>query len=306
MELKNKKILVTGAHGFVGTAVVDALKSRGIAEENLSLPRFEDCDLRTREACEKAVTGADVVIHLAGVTGGVTFHRAHPGRIFYDNLIAGVRLMEAARRVGVKKFVTAGSMAEYPAAAAIPYEEKTLWDGYPDLVHAPYAIAKTMLLVQGQAYRNEYGFNAAHLLLTSMYGPGEGTDFVIPSLIGRIREAQEKGEAQVVVWATGKPTRDFLYVADAAEAIVLAAERYESSEPVNIGSGVETSVANLASTIARLTGFTGEVRFDPTKPDGSPRRVADTARAKGFGFQAATDLESGLRGTIAWHKEHGK
>jgi GDP-L-fucose synthase len=306
MDLRDKKILVTGARGFVGTAVVARLKARGVPASHIFTPAREAGDLRTAAVCEKAASGADVVIHLAGVTGGVTFHREHPGSIFYDNLIMGVRLMEAARRAGAQKFVTAGSMAEYPTAAPIPYKEKNLWDGYPDSVHAPYAVAKTMLMVQALSYRAEYGFNAVHLLLTSMYGPGEKDDFVIPSLIRRMREAARAGAPSVEVWGTGKPTRDFLYVEDAAEAIILAAERYDSGEPVNIGSGVETSIRDLAAAIARLTGFAGEVRFDAAKPDGSPRRVADVARARGFGFRAATDLESGLRATIAWHMERAK
>ncbi len=304
MNLCGKKILVTGAQGFVGTAVVASLKSRGVLDENLLLPSFGEYDLRTREACEEVMAGVDVVIHLAGVTGGVTFHRAHPGSIFYDNLIIGVRLMEAARKAGVKKFLTAGSMAEYPATAPLPYKEETLWDGYPDLVHAPYAVAKTMLLAQAQAYRVQYGFNAIHLLLTSMYGPGEKDDFVIPSLIRRMVDAKRRGESFVEVWGTGKPTRDFLYVEDAAEAIVGAAERCDSPEPVNIGSGIETPIHALATTIARLVGFSGEVRFDPTKPDGAPRRAADTSRARVFGFSPRTDLESGLRMTIAWHLQN--
>ncbi len=305
MELQGKKILITGGGGFLGTAMQARLKARGIPENNIYVPREEEGDLRIAEVCDRAVRGMDVVIHLAGVTGGVTFHRARPGSIFYDNLIMGVQCMDAARRAGVEKFVTAGSVAEYPSTAAVPFEEATLWDGYPDLVHAPYAVAKTMLLAQAQAYRAQYGFNGIHLLLTSMYGPGEKGDFVIPALIGRMEEAVEKGESSVAVWGTGNATRDFLYVEDAAEGIVRAAEQYDMPEPANLASGKETAIRDLAKTIARLVGYKGEIVFDPTKPDGAPRRVVGIRRAReSFGFVPMSGLEDGLRATIAWHRGH--
>lgn len=249
----------------------------------------------------------DVVIHLAGLTGGGTYHKEHPAEIFYGNMMMGVNLMEAARGAGVKKIVIAGSATEYPADAPMPLKEEDLWNGFPEARHAPYSIAKRALLVQGQAYRAQYGFNVVHLLLTSMFGPFAKPDGgPVPGFIERIVEAKKTGENEVVVWGTGKATRDFLYVGDAAEAIIMAAEKYDGAEPVNVGSGEETSIKILAETIAELCGFKGALHFDPTKSSDETRRVLDVSRAeKAFGFRARTSLRDGLRKTLEWYNsEH--
>lgn len=300
IDLRNKKILVTGAAGFVGGHVVKKLAERGVPEKNISVPRSKELDLRIRANARTAVRGCDIVFHVAGMTGGVEFHRAHPAEIFYTNLMMGVELMEAARVAGVQKFVTIGSVTEYPEHGALPYRETDLWLGPVEALHAPYTVAKKMLLVQGEAYRRQYGFNSIHLLMTNMYGPGDVRgNFVVPMLIKRISEAKKNGESFIEVWGTGKPTRDFLYIEDAAEGIVLAGERYDSPEAVNIASGWEISVREITEIIARLMDFKGEIRFDPSKPDGQARRLLDATKAeREFGFKAATDFETGVRKTI--------
>ncbi len=306
MDLKDKKILVTGGAGFLGSRIVEKLIERGVAREYISVPRSRDFDLRSAEACARAVLGQDIVIHAAATTGGIVFHEEHPAKVFYDNLMMGVELMEASRKAGVEKFVTIGSATEYPENAPIPYAEENLWLGITEPIHIPYTIAKKMLLVQGTAYRAQYGFNAIHLLLTNMYGPGEKLEreYVIPSVIKRIWKAMQEGKEVIEVWGTGRPTRDFLYVDDAAEAVVLALEKYDKPEPVNIGSGFEVSIAELAHMIAEIMGFTGKIFWNTEKPDGQMRRVLDTRRAeREFGFRARTDFKTGLTATVEWYQQ---
>ncbi|MEK7180873.1 MAG: NAD-dependent epimerase/dehydratase family protein [Patescibacteria group bacterium] len=304
MNLKKKKILVTGGAGFLGQHVVRRLLEKGIKEQNILVPRIENYDLRLIENCEKVVKGQNLVIHLAGLTGGIEYHKQNPATIFYDNLMMGIQLMEAARKAEVEKFITIGSATEYPENAPLPFRESDLWRGFPEPIHAPYTVAKKMLLVQAQAYRKQYDFNAIHLLMTNMYGPGEKLDssFVIPSLIRRIWQAEKENQNFIEIWGTGKPTRDFLYVGDAAEGIIKAAESYNKPEPVNIGSGWEISIKELTGIIVRLMNFKGEVRFDETKPDGQMRRMMDTTRAEQeFDFKASTDFEVGLKKAIGWY-----
>jgi len=303
MNLKDKKILVTGSAGFLGKSLIRKLLERGVPEKNIFAPGSAKLDLRKRENCEKAVEGIEVVIHLAGITSGVDFHQKMPAEIFYDNLLMGVELMEAARKAGVRKFVSIGSATEYPDKTPAPFKEENIWDGIPEPTHLPYAIAKKMLLVQAQAYRKQYGFNAIHLLLTSMYGPGEReAGGPIPSIIKRAAEAKKAGASYIEVWGTGKPTRDFLYVEDAAEGILLAAERYDKPEPVNLGSGRGVSIKETAEIILKLTDLRAELRFDASKPDGQMCRILNVERAeKEFGFRASTAFEEGIKETIKYH-----
>lgn len=304
MNLERQKILVTGGAGFLGKHIVQTLIERGIIRENIIIPRSKDCDLRIWKKCKEVTQGVNAVIHAAALTGNPEIHRKEPGRIFYDNLIMGAQLMEAARQAGVEKIVNIGSAAEYPEDVPVPFREENLWDGLPNELHLPYAFAKKMLLVQGGAYQRQYGFNAIHLLMTNMYGPGDmKNNAVIPSLAKNIWEAEQKGESTVKVWGTGKAIRDFLYVKDAARGVVLALEKYNMSEPVNIGSGEQSSIKELAELLAKLLGFKGELRFDASKPEGQMLRVMDTRRAeKEFGFKASTDLETGLEATIKSYK----
>ncbi|OGZ01787.1 MAG: GDP-fucose synthetase [Candidatus Liptonbacteria bacterium RIFCSPLOWO2_01_FULL_53_13] len=304
IDLKGKKILITGGAGFLGSHIVRVLVGRGVSESLIVVPRFETHDLRKRSACEAMVDGVQLVVHAAGTTGDAEFHRDHPAEIIHDNLVMGVELMDAARRAGAEKFVAIGSATEYPENAPLPYREENLWTGAVASSHAPYTIAKKMLLVQGQAYRAQYGFNAVHLLLTNMYGPGSETrkGFVITNIIRRILGAQREGKAYIEVWGTGQATRDFLYVADAAEGVVQALEAYDDASPVNLGSGWEISIRELTELIARLMGFEGEIRWDKEKPEGPPRRMLDITKAeRAFGFSPKTTLAEGLKATIAWH-----
>jgi GDP-L-fucose synthase len=305
MDLINQKILIAGGNGFLGGYIVNALLGRGVKKENIFIPNSGEVDLRIFENCLKATEGMDIVIHAAALTGSALYHKEHPGEIFYSNLIMGVQLVEAARRQGVKKIITIGSATEYPEYAPIPFKEEYLWDGFPEMLHAPYAMAKKMLIIQGLAYNDEYGFNAIHLIMTNMYGPKAKMDSgPIPSLIQRIAVAKEKGEHNVVVWGTGTPTRDFLYVEDAAEGIVLAIEKYDKPLPINLGSGKETSLRDLVKKIAALMEFDGELVFDPIKPDGQMRRALDISLARReFGFNSKTDLSTGLQRTIQWYND---
>lgn len=304
-----KKVLVTGGAGFLGSSLVRTLKEHGLAEENIRVPRSRDLDLRRWEDCVAAVQDVDLVIHLAAKVGGIGYNMENPGSLFYDNAIMGIQLMEAARQADVKKFVAVGTICAYPKFTPVPFREEDLWNGYPEETNAPYGLAKKMLLVQAQAYRQQYGFNAIYLLPVNLYGPGDNFDpassHVIPALIKKFVEAVDEGTKSVEVWGTGAASREFLYVDDAAEGIALAAERYDKPDPVNLGAGFEITIRDLATLIADLTGFTGEIVWDTTKPDGQPRRCLDVSRAeREFGFRAKTGFEDGLRATIGWYREH--
>ncbi len=310
---QDKRVTVTGGSGFLGSFVVEKLKAHGASEENIFVPRSKDYDLvQTSEIGRMLEDGQpDMVIHLAALAGGIGANRAAPGKFFYDNLMMGVPLMHQAYECGVKKFVALGTICAYPKFAAIPFREEELWAGYPEETNAPYGLAKKMLLVQAQAYREQYGYNAIFLLPVNLYGPRDNFDLetshVIPALIRKFLEAKERGDKEVYLWGDGSPTREFLYVEDCAEGIVLAAENYNGSEPVNLGSGMEISIKDLAETIGRLTGFEGEFAWDTSKPNGQPRRMLDVSRAdEYFGFKAQTDFEMGLRKTIEWYLNQEK
>jgi GDP-L-fucose synthase len=297
---------VTGGSGFLGQTLLEKMSQR--AANQVFAPRSSAYDLREVDAVKAILkdTQPDVVIHLAAVVGGIGANRAHPAEFLYENLVMGVHLMHEAWKNGVEKFVTIGTVCAYPKFAAVPFKEENIWDGYPEETNAPYGLAKKMLLVQGQSYQKQYDFNAIYLLPTNLYGPRDNfnleTSHVIPALIRKCIEAQERGDREIIAWGTGAPTREFLYVDDAAEGILLAAERYNSSEPVNLGSAEEISIKNLLETIAELTGFAGEIVWDAEKPDGQPRRSLDTSRAeREFGFRAQTSFRDGLKRTIDWY-----
>ncbi len=300
---EGKSVLVTGGNGFLGKHVVRKLRERGVSR--LFVPRSAQFDLREKEAIIGALSWAkpDVIIHLAAVVGGIGANRANPGMFFYDNAIMGIQLMEQARLAGVQKFVAVGTVCAYPKHTPVPFREDDLWNGYPEETNAPYGLAKKMLLVQGQADRQQYGFNAIYLLPVNLYGPEDNFDpsssHVIPALIRKFVEAKERGANQVVVWGTGSASREFLHVEDAAEGIVLASERYDGADPVNLGAGREITIRELAETIKRLCKFEGEIVWDSTQPDGQTRRAMDTSRAKElFGFEAKIGFEEGLLRTI--------
>lgn len=311
---KEKKILVTGGSGFLGGPVVRRLVERGARREDIFLPRSAEYDLRRQGTCARAVAGHEIVIHLAANAGGIGWNRAHPGALFFDNAVMGIHLMEEARKAGVRKFVQIGTVCAYPfRPPRIPFKEDDLWEGYPEATNAPYGIAKKMLMVMGQAYRDEYGFGVIYLLPVNLYGPGDHffepeKSHVIPALIRKFVDARDSGAGQVEVWGSGfyqgvPVSREFLYVDDAAEGIVLATERYDKPEPVNIGAGREIAINDLIELIRRLTGFEGRIVRDLTRPDGQPRRFLDTARAKEeFGFVARTSFEEGLQKTIEWYE----
>lgn len=324
----DKRILVTGGAGFLGSFVVEKLKERGCKE--IFVPRSKDYNLVEMEAVKRVYKDAepDIVIHLAAKVGGIGANLANPGKFFYDNIMMGVQMMEVGRRVGIKKFVAIGTICAYPKFTPVPFKEENLWDGYPEETNAPYGLAKKMLLVQAQAYRQQYDFNAIYLLPVNLYGPGDNFDLqtshVIPALIKKVvdamggkeearcrlnqlytqneREKPNKPERPIIVWGTGQATREFLYVEDCAEAIVLATEKYNKPDPVNIGAGFEISIKDLVDLIAKLIGFKGDIIWDRSKPDGQPRRCLDTTKAeKEFGFKAKTSLEEGLKRTINWY-----
>jgi GDP-L-fucose synthase len=301
-----KSVLVTGGAGFLGRHVVRKLRDRGATR--VFVPSSAEFDLREKEAIRRALDWAtpDIVIHLAAVVGGIGANRANPGKFFYDNAIMGIQLMEEARLAGVNKFVAVGTVCAYPKHTPVPFREDDLWNGYPEETNAPYGLAKKMLLVQGQAYREQYGFNSIYLLPVNLYGPGDNFDpessHVIPAVLRKVVEATERDDDHIVVWGTGAASREFLYVEDAAEGIVLASELYDGPEPVNLGAGREITIRDLVETIARLCGFKGDIRWDSSKPDGQPRRMLDTARARDrFRFESKTDFEEGLRRTIQWY-----
>lgn len=304
----DNRFVVTGGAGFLGSRVVHTLRQRGA--ESIFVPRSAQYDLREHDAVRNLLAAAkpDIIIHLAAVVGGIGANRAHPAEFFYSNLMMGTQLMHEAWKSGIKKFVTIGTVCAYPKFTPIPFREETIWNGYPEETNAPYGLAKKMLLVQGQAYRDQYGFDAIYLLPTNLYGPGDNfnpeSSHVIPALIRKFTEAKARGDAQVMAWGTGKPTREFLYVDDAAEGIVLATERYDKPDPVNIGSGFEISIKELTETIAELVGYEGHVVWDHDKPDGQPRRALDTSRAQAeFGFRAKTDFREGLSEVVRWYEQ---
>ena len=301
-----KRILVTGGAGFLGAYVVDELRKRGV--KNILVPRSRNSDLRERKNCARVVRDKDIVIHLAGKVGGIGLNQKIPGELFFDNLIMGVQLMEEARLARVQKFVALGTVCCYPKFSPVPFKEEDLWDGYPEETNAPYALAKKMLLVQSQAYRQQYDFNSIFLMPVNLYGPGDNFDLesshVIPALIKRIFDAKEKRKDHITLWGTGEATREFLYVEDAARGVVLAAEKYNKSDPVNLGAGFEISIRELAKLIAKLCGFGGKIVWDTSKPDGQPRRCLDTTKARHeFEFEAKTDFREGLRRTIEWYRK---
>jgi GDP-L-fucose synthase len=299
--------MVTGGAGFLGTAVVRRLHEAGATE--VFIPKVEDYDLRKLADIDRVLADGkpDLIIHLAAVVGGIGANRENPGRFFYDNAIMGIQLIEQARLAGVAKFIALGTVCAYPKFTPVPFHEDDLWNGYPEETNAPYGLAKKMLLVQCQAYRDQYGFNGIYLLPVNLYGPGDNfnpeSSHVIPALIKKCVDARERGDAFIEAWGTGAASREFLYVDDAARGIVLAAERYDGRDPVNLGVGSEITIRDLTELIARLTGFGGEIRWDPSKPDGQPRRALDTSRAReAFGFSAGTSFEAGLRATIEWYE----
>ncbi|MFH1244924.1 MAG: GDP-L-fucose synthase [Candidatus Omnitrophota bacterium] len=306
----NKKVVVTGGAGFLGAFVVNKLKERGC--RNVFIPGIEEYNLVEMEAVKRLYKDAapDIVIHLAAQVGGIGANRNNPGKFFYENLMMGLQMMEVGRCSRIEKFVTLATICAYPKFAPVPFKEEDIWNGYPEETNAPYGLAKKMLLVQAQAYRQQYGFNAVCLFPVNLYGPGDNfnleTSHVIPALIKKCFDAQAKGAVpEITVWGTGKPTREFLYVEDCAEGIVSAAEKYNKSEPVNIGAGFEITIQDLVNLICELTGFKGKIIWDNTKPDGQPRRCLDVTRAfKEFGFQAKTDLKTGLQKTIDWYRQH--
>jgi len=305
----SRRVLVTGGAGFLGRTLLRKLAERGAA--HVAAPRVEEVDLRDKAAIRRCLreTKADLVIHAAAVVGGIGANRAHPGRFFYENAIMGVELIEEARLAGVGKLVCLGTICAYPKFTPVPFREEDLWNGYPEETNAPYGLAKKMLLVQLQAYRAEYGFDGVFLLPVNLYGPADNFDLetshVIPAMIRRFFEAKAAGAAEVTLWGDGSPTREFLYVEDAAEGILAAAERYDGAEPVNLGSGEEISIRDLATLAAREAGYTGAVSWDPSKPNGQPRRRLDVTRAGAlFGWRATTRLEEGLKKTVAWYREN--
>lgn len=305
----DKRVCVTGGDGFLGSFVQKELDRRGA--KHVFIPLVEDYDLTERENIIRMLKDSqpDVVIHLAALAGGIGANRARPAEFFYKNLMMGVPLMHECWKHGVGKFVAIGTICAYPKFTPVPFREENLWDGYPEETNAPYGLAKKMLLVQAQAYREQYGFNAIYLLPVNLYGPRDNfnleTSHVIPALIRKMIDAREKGDEQVILWGDGSPTREFFYAGDAARGIVMAAERYSGSEPVNLGAGMEISIKDLAQLIAELTGFTGEIVWDTSKPNGQPRRGLDTSRAKEyFGFEAQVPFRDGLQETIAWYQEN--
>jgi GDP-L-fucose synthase len=307
----DRKILITGGAGFFGSQVAGQLVKNGVSRENILIPRSRDTDLRRYENCVRAVKGRDIVIHLAAKVGGIGYNMAYPADLFYDNAIMGIQLLEAARLENVEKCVIAGTICAYPKFTPVPFREETLWDGYPEETNAPYGLAKKMLLVQAQAYRRQYGFNAIYLLPVNLYGPGDNfnpeSSHVIPALIKKFTEAHQNGDPSVEVWGTGAASREFLYVDDAARGLVLAAERYDKPDPVNLGSGMEITIRDLVALISELTGYCGEIHWDTSKPDGQPRRCLDVSRAKNeFGFEAAMPFREGLKRTIAWYRRQRK
>ncbi|MEL6471201.1 MAG: GDP-L-fucose synthase [Cyanobacteria bacterium J06623_4] len=309
MELANKKILVTGGAGFLGKQVVEQLKLAGATPENILVPRSRDYDLTQMEACQRAVAGQDVIVHLAAHVGGIGLNREKPAELFYDNLMMGAQLIHAAYQAGAEKFVCVGTICAYPKFTPVPFKEDDLWKGYPEETNAPYGIAKKALLVQLEAYRQQYGFDGIYLLPVNLYGPEDNFDprssHVIPALIHKVHEAQMRGDKTLPVWGDGSPTREFLYSTDAARGIVLATQHYSDSAPVNLGTNSEISIRDLAELICEVMGFEGELDWQTDKPNGQPRRCLDTERAKqAFDFEAQIDFRAGLEATVEWYRQN--
>ncbi|OGY82172.1 MAG: GDP-fucose synthetase, partial [Candidatus Jacksonbacteria bacterium RIFOXYD2_FULL_43_21] len=304
-----QKILVTGSHGFIGSYLIkNLLNKRRVPAKNLFLPTHRQYDLLERCNCDKVVTGQDIVIHAAARVGGIGYNQKHPAELFYDNLLMGIQLMESARLAGVKKFIAVGTVCAYPKFTPTPFKEKDIWNGYPEETNAPYGLAKKMLLVQAQAYRDQYGFNAIYLLPANTYGPGD--DFsddkshVLAALIKKVSLAKNSKSPSITAWGTGQATREFLYAADAAEGIIRATELYDSNNPLNLGTGQTVSITKLLKLICKIMNYKGKIVWDKSKPDGQPRRQLDVSRAKKYlKFTARTSLESGLKQTIAWYQK---
>ncbi|MEM8810648.1 MAG: GDP-L-fucose synthase [Cyanobacteria bacterium P01_G01_bin.38] len=311
LNLSDKRILVTGGAGFLGKQVVQQLEKTGAEPDKILVTRSRDYDLCQMEACERAVDGQDVVIHLAAHVGGIGLNREKPAELFYDNLMMGTQLIHAAYKAGVKKFVCVGTICAYPKFTPVPFKEDDLWNGYPEETNAPYGIAKKALLVQLQAYRQQYGFDGVYLLPVNLYGPEDNFDtrssHVIPALIRKIYEAKQRGDKTLPVWGDGSPTREFLYSEDAARGIVMAAQSFSGSEPVNLGTNAEISIRDLVNLLCKLMAFEGEVVWETDKPNGQPRRCLDTERAKAeFGFEAKVSFEEGLKNTIEWYSQNAE
>lgn len=305
----DKRVLLTGGAGFVGYHILQELLRKDV--KSVTIPRSKTCDLRLLVNCQRAVAGQDIVIHLAGIVGGIGYNKEHPGSMFYDNLMIGAQLMEEARKAGVEKFVAMGTICCYPKFTKVPFREEDLWHGYPEETNAPYGLAKKMLLVQSEAYRQEHGFNSIFLLPVNLYGMGDNFDpassHVIPALVRKAYEAKLKSSPHLEVWGTGRATREFLYVEDAARGIMLATEKYNKSQPVNLGAGFEISIKNLTELICKIVGFKGKIVWDTSKPDGQPRRMLNISRAEAeFGFRSKTSFEKGLKKLIDWYIKNKK
>ena len=311
LDLRDKRILVTGGAGFLGRQVISQLALAGADPQKITVPRSRDCDLKTMENCQRAVDQQDIVIHMAAHVGGIGLNREKPAELFYDNLMMGTQLIHAAYQAGVQKFVCIGTICAYPKFTPVPFKEDDIWDGYPEETNAPYGIAKKALLVQLQAYRQQYDFDGIYLLPVNLYGPEDNFDprssHVIPALIRKIYEAQQRGDRQLPVWGDGSPTREFLYSDDAARGIMMATQSYSAPDPVNLGTGYEISIRDLITLICGLMEFKGEIVWQTDQPNGQPRRCLDTERAKAaFGFTAHVGFEEGLRNTIAWYRQHAE
>ena len=309
LDLKSKRILVTGGAGFLGRQVLEQLKLAGATPEKITVPRSQDYDLRQIDACQQVVQNQDIVIHLAAHVGGIGLNREKPAELFYDNLMMGAQLIHSAYQAGVEKFVCVGTICAYPKFTPIPFREENLWNGYPEETNAPYGIAKKALLVQLQSYRQQYGFNGVFLLPVNLYGPEDNFDprssHVIPALIHKVWQAQKQGEKTLPAWGDGSPSREFLYSTDAARGIVMATQKYNDSEPVNLGTGAEITIRDLVELICELMEFKGEIIWQTDKPNGQPRRCLDTERAKkAFGFTAEMDFRQGLKNTIEWYRQN--
>ncbi|MFP4298115.1 MAG: GDP-L-fucose synthase family protein [Spirulinaceae cyanobacterium] len=311
LDLTEKRIVVTGGAGFLGKQVVQQLSEAGASTNKITVPRSRDFDLCTLEACQKVAANQDIIIHLAAHVGGIGLNREKPAELFYDNLMMGAQLIHAAHEAGVEKFVCVGTICAYPKFTPVPFQEDDLWDGYPEETNAPYGIAKKALLVQLQAYRQQYGFNGIYLLPVNLYGPEDNfkpeSSHVIPALIRKVYEAQQRGDKELRVWGDGSPTREFLYSTDAARGIVMATQDYNDPDPVNLGTNAEISIRDLVELICELMNFEGNIVWETDKPNGQPRRCLDTTRAKErFNFEAQTDFKTGLKNTIEWYRQNAQ